>query len=160
MNFRHTIKRLALSSLMACLAVGLCACGQHPNETAHVPASAVSGLQAVQLINSKDVKTIVFDRAVKGGLTQLNVKEQEAIDHYMKMIGELRLTDVADAAAEGDGLTVTIYTRDATFQLRAEGDTLIFDEGRVRCENLDVLKRAVDADISKQNQPTPTEEKP
>ena len=159
MNFRHTIKILALSSLLICLAPGLCACGRN-TEIEHIPSSAVSDLQAVQLVNSKDVKTIVFDRAVKGGLTQLNVKEQEAIDHYMKMIGELRLTDVADAAAGSDGLTVTIYTRDATFQLRAEGDTLIFNEGRVRCENLDVLKGAVDADIAKQNQPTPTEEKP
>ena len=152
MNFRRTIKILALLSLiLICLMTALCACGRNTGEIEHIPTSAVSELQAVQLVNSKDVKTIVFNRVSANGDAQLDVKEQEEIDHYMKMIGRLRLTEITHQSTDDDSLSITIYTRDDILRLTVEGDHLIFDDHRIVCENVYALKSAVDTAIRKSN---------
>ena len=149
MIFRHTIKVLTISFLLLCLVSGLCACGKPINEIEHVPASAVSALQDAQRVNSKDVKTIIFNRVSKDGAAQLDIKEQEAIDHYMKKIGELRLTEVTYHSSNDDSLSVAIYATEDTHRLKAEGDYLVFGRDHVVCDNIDTLKNAVDADIRK-----------
>ncbi len=149
MIFRHAIKGLVIPALLLCLVSGLCACGKPINEIEHIPSSAVSDLQAVQRINSKDVKTIIFNRASKDGSAQLEVKEQEAIDHFMKMIDELRLTEITHQSAAGNNLSVIIYTTDDIQRLTVEGDYLVFGKDCIICDNVDALKNAVDDAIRK-----------